>query len=383
MTRDLLDRFPAVEYLRRAAKKRIPGFAWAHLDSGTGDESTLRLNQAAFDAVRMVPVWSEKEIRPRLKTTILGQDFEAPFGIAPLGTTGLLWPGGERILAESALAHGIPYCLSTVACETPEAIGPISGERSWFQLYPATDRAVRDDLIRRAKSSGFTTLVVTIDVPVYGMRERQRQAGLTVPPRTDVRMFLDMFARPAWTLATLRRGRPVFRTIERYGENSVSSKGAEFALRALQASVGGDYLKEIRDQWAGPLIIKGILSPEAAQRAVALGVDGLIVSNHGGRQFDAAPAAIQVLPEIVKAVGAGTTILFDSGVRGGLDIIRALALGADFVLLGRAFAYGVAALGHEGGDHVCRLVKEDLAINMKQLGAETVADIRELNTWPN
>ncbi|MEN8132819.1 MAG: alpha-hydroxy acid oxidase [Pseudomonadota bacterium] len=381
MTTDLIDRFPAVEDLRRVAKKRIPRFSWAHLDSGTGEETTHRRNQTAFDSIRMLPRWSESDIKPRLKTRIFGQNFEAPFGIAPLGATGLLWPGGEHILAETAYAHGIPYCLSTAACETLETVGAIARDRSWFQLYPSRDRAIRDDLIRRAMNSGFTALIVTIDVPVYSMRERQRRAGLTVPTKIGFRTLMHILARPGWALATLRHGAPAFRLIEGYVGNTDMAKTANFLLHELSAPVDEDYLREIRDQWHGPLMVKGILSPEGARRAVALGVDGLIVSNHGGRQFDAAPPTIQVLPEIIKAVGAETTVLFDSGVRGGLDIIRALALGADFVLLGRAFAYGIAALGHEGGNHVCRLLKENLAINMTQLAVETPETLRQLPIW--
>lgn len=383
MEKDLIDCYPAIEDLRRTAKKRIPGFSWAHLDSGTGAQTTYRRNQAAFEAIRMVPKWSESEIKPRLNTRIFGHDYEAPFGIAPVGMTGLLWPGGECILAEAAYAHGIPYCLSTAAFETLKTVGTIARDRGWFQLYPCRDRAIRDDLIRRARDSGFTALIVTIDVPVYGMREQQRRAGLTVPFKVDFRALMDIFGRPRWAWATLRYGAPAFRLIEGYGGNDDSAKAANFVLHEMNAPVDKDYLKEVRDQWHGPLMVKGILSPEGARRAVDLGIDGVIVSNHGGRQFDAAPATIQLLPEIVKAVGSGATVLLDSGVRSGLDIIRALALGADFVLLGRAFAYGIAALGRKGGDHVCRLLKEDLVINMTQLGVDSPDALRLLRIWSN
>jgi len=381
MTRDLIDHFPSIEDLARAARKRIPHFAWEHLDSGTGVEAARRGNQDAFNEIRMLPKWSECAIEPRLGTRVFGQTFEAPFGIAPIGITGLLWPAGERILAAAARAHGIPYCLSTAACESVETIGNIAGDRGWFQLYPPRDRAIRDDLIRRAKDSGFSALIVTVDVPRYSMRERQRRAGLTDAPRVGLRTLMQILARPGWAMATLRRGTPAFRLIQRYVGDAGGSGTASFAHDELNAPVDENYLKEIRQLWPGPMMVKGILCPEAARRALALGVDGLIVSNHGGRQFDAAPPAIQVLPEIVKAVGGDTTVLFDSGVRSGLDIIRALALGADFVLLGRAFGYGVAALGKEGGNHVCRLIKENMVINMIQLGIEQTDDLRRLSIW--
>lgn len=378
MRNDLIDRFPSIEDLARVAKKRIPHFAWEHLDAGTGVETARRRNQSAFDAIRMLPKWSEHAVKPRLETRIFGQTFESPFGIAPIGISGLLWPAGECILAAAARAHGIPYCLSTAACETVETIGSLAAKRGWFQLYPPRDRAIRDDLIRRAKDSGFSALIVTVDVPRYSMRERQRRAGLTDAPKVSLRMLMHSLARPRWSLATLRRGLPAFRLMQRYVGDAGKDRTASFVHDELNAPVDEDYLKEIRRQWPGPLVVKGILCPEAARRALALGVDGIIVSNHGGRQFDAAPPAIQVLPEIVEAVGADTTVLFDSGVRSGLDIIRALALGADFVLLGRAFGYGIAALGKEGGNHVCRLLKENLAVNMMQLGIQQTDGLRRL-----
>jgi L-lactate dehydrogenase (cytochrome) len=381
MTGDPIDRYPSVEDLARVARKRIPHFSWEHLDSGTDVETARRSNRDAFQAIRMLPKWSEYAVEPCLKTRIFGQTFEAPFGIAPIGITGLLWPAGERILAAAARAHGIPYCLSTAACETLETVGDIAGERGWFQLYPPRDRAIRDDLISRAKDSRFSALVVTVDVPGYSMRERPRRAGLTGAPKVGLRMLMQILARPRWALATLRRGTPEFRLIHRYLGDAGKDATASFVHDELDAPVDENYLKEIRQLWHGPLIVKGILCPEAARRALDLGVDGLIVSNHGGRQFDAAPPAIQVLPEIVKAVGTDTTVLFDSGVCSGLDIIRALALGADFVLLGRAFGYGLAALGKQGGNHVCRLLKENMVVNMRQLGIEQTDALRRVRIW--
>jgi len=375
---DLIDRFPSVHDLSLVARKRIPHFAWEHLDSGTGEEAALDLNRASFNAIRIVPQFLNVKIAPSLGTRVFDQEFQAPFGIAPVGATGLLWPGGEHILAEAAAVHGIPYCLSAVACETPESVGPIARGRGWFQLYPPKDRSIRDDLIRRARESGFTALIVTVDVPEYGMRERQRRAGLRNPPRLTLSTVLQMAARPSWTTATLLHGAPRFRTLEKYAGNTDRAQAAHFVLHELNAAADGTYLKEIRDQWDGPLILKGILHPDDARKAITLGVDGIIVSNHGGRQFDATPASIQALPGIVAAVGGATTIILDSGVRTGLDIVRAILLGADFVLLGRAFLYGVAALGVKGGDHVARLLKEDTTNNMRQLGVASFDALRHM-----
>ncbi len=373
---DLIDRFPSVHDLSIVAKKRIPHFAWEHLASGTGEEVAMGVNRAAFNAIRIVPQFLNGNIVPSLGTRVFDQEFQAPFGIAPVGVTGLLWPGGEQILARAAAVHGIPYCLSAVACETPESVGPMAQGRGWFQLHPPRDRRIRDDLIRRARESGFTALIITVDVPAYGMRERQRRAGLRNPPRITLNTLLQMAARPSWSIATLLHGAPRFRALEKYAGNTDRAHAAHFVLHELDAAVDGKYLKEVRDQWDGPLILKGILHPDDARKAVTLGVDGIIVSNHGGRQCDAAPASIQALPGIVAAVGGATTIILDSGVRTGLDIVRAIVLGADFVLLGRAFLYGVAALGDRGGDHVARLLKEDTTINMRQLGVASLDALR-------
>jgi L-lactate dehydrogenase (cytochrome) len=338
----------------------------------------LALNRAAFNAIRLLPQYLHDGITPNLTTRFLGQDCAAPFGIAPVGLTGLLWPGGERMLAGAAARHRIPYCLSAVACETPESVGPMTQGFGCFQLYPPKDRAIRDDLIGRARKSGFVALIVTIDVPAYGMRERPRLAGLRTPPRLSLNTLMQMAARPRWLIATLLHGSPHFRTIETYGGNADRRQAAHFVAYELNEAVDGTYLKEVRDQWQGPLILKGILHPEDARKAIGSGVDGIVVSNHGGRQFDGAPASLQALPAIVDAVGGKTTILVDSGVRTGLDILRAIALGADFVLLGRAFLYGIAALAEKGGDHVARLLKEDMVNNMKQLGVASLKGLRPM-----
>ena len=247
----------------------------------------------------------------------------------------------------------------------------------WFQLYPPRRANIRRDLIHRARDAGFTTLLVTADVPIASRRERQVRAGVVVPPKITPRMLYRCMVRPAWSMATLAAGSPRFRGLEKYIDGSDMRDMLTFIGQELGGSLDWDYLDAVRQEWDGPLVLKGILTSAEAERAVALGFDGIMVSNHGGRQFDGAPAAIDALPAIAYAVGARTKVLFDSGVRGGLDIARALALGADFILLGRAFMYGVAALGRRGGDHVADLLKADLINNMIQLGCTTTAELRE------
>ncbi len=373
---NLLNRYPSIEDLRRRAKGRIPHFAWEYIDSGTGADECMRRNRAALQAVTLVPEFMKGAFEPQLTTRLFDTDYAVPFGVSPVGLTALMWPRAERILARAAARHRFPYTLSTAATEAPETIGPLAEGMGWFQLYPPRRTDIRQDLIARARDSGFTTLLVTADVPVASRRERQVRAGVVVPPKITPRMLYRCMVRPTWSLATLVAGSPRFRGLEKYIDGSDMRDMLSFIGQELGGSLDWAYLEAVRQEWDGPLVLKGILTTGEAERAAAIGFDGIMVSNHGGRQFDGAPAAIDVLPAIAEAVGQRTKILFDSGVRGGLDIARALALGADFVLMGRAFMYGVAALGRRGGDHVAELLKADLINNMTQLGCATLDQLR-------
>lgn len=367
--------FPTVDDLAQRAKQRVPPVAWAYLQSGTGSEALLERNRAALQKVTFQPRFCQGPLEPQIKATLFGKTYAAPFGIAPIGLTGLIWPRIECMLAESANTHQIPYTLSTVATETPETVGPFAGNMGWFQLYPPKELALCQKLLTRAWEAGFRTLLVTADVPMASRRERTKRAGLQMPPKITPRLFWQGVTHPNWTLATLRRGLPRLRTIEAY----TAYKDMKFVSGYVGNRLGGTldwaYCERIKEMWKGPVVLKGILHPADAEKAVNIGLDGVLVSNHGGRQFDGAPAAIDALPAIAQAVGQKTTVLFDSGLRSGLDIMRAIALGADFVLLGRAFVYGAAALGRYGGEHVITLLMDDLKNNMVQLGVERLADI--------
>lgn len=374
---NLLNRYPSIADLRRRAKERIPHFAWEYIDSGTGADECVRRNRAALESITLVPQFMKGAFEPQLATRLFDVDYAVPFGVSPVGLTALMWPRAERILARTAAAYRLPYTLSTAATEAPETIGPLADGMGWFQLYPPRRADIRRDLIERARDAGFTTLLVTADVPIASRRERQVRAGVVVPPKITPRMLYRCMVRPAWSMATLAAGSPRFRGLEKYIDGSDMRDMLTFIGQELGGSLDWDYLSAVRQEWDGPLVLKGILTSAEAKRAVEIGFDGIMVSNHGGRQFDGAPAAIDVLPAIAHAVGTRTKVLFDSGVRGGLDIARALALGADFVLLGRAFMYGVAALGRRGGDHVAQLLEADLINNMIQLGCATTAQLRE------
>jgi len=373
----LMQRYPAVSDLRARARRRMPHFAWEFLDSGTGEDEAVRRNREAFAAITLVPRFMQGAFEPDTATTLFGTPYAAPFGVSPVGMNSLAWPGTDRILAAAAARHRIPYAMSTVANETPERLGALAGGMGWFQLYPPRDAAMRRDLLARARDSGFTTLLVTVDVPAISRRERQIRAGVGGGFRLTPAMLWQCALRPQWSLATLREGRPRAPGLERYVPGDDLRRFLAFVGRVLNGSFDWDYVDTLRAEWDGALVLKGVLDPRDAEEALAHGVDGILVSNHGARQFDGAPASVAALPGIVRAVDGRASVLLDSGVRSGLDIARALALGADFVLLGRAFMYGVAALGERGADHTVRLLVEDLKTNMANLGCATLASLRE------
>lgn len=288
-----------------------------------------------------------------------------------------MWPRIEHYLAATANKYQIPYTLSTVATETPETVGKQVGNMGWFQLYPPKDKELRQSLLKRAKDSGFHTLLVTADVPMSSRRERTKRAGLKMPPSITPKMIWEGITHPTWALETLRHGLPRLRTIEEYTAYQSMKFVSGFVGNRLGGTLSWEYCKELRSEWDGPIILKGVLHPNDAAKAVSVGLDGIIVSNHGGRQFNGAPASIDALPAIVGKVGNKTKILFDSGVRTGLDLMRALHLGADFVLLGRAFVYGVAALGKYGGDHTVEILMNDLKNNMVQLGVKSLNELKK------
>ncbi len=352
---------------------------------GTGDDVAVSRNRTGLDNVTLLPQFLKGEQTQNTETKLFGRTYAFPFGVAPIGLTGLMWPNAEIILAKAAAHYSFPYCLSTAATQTPETIGTVVGNMGWFQLYPPRDEAICDDLLKRARDSGFHTLVVTADVPAASRRERASRAGLRLPPRITPRFVWQAVRRPAWAIATLRHGLPRLRMVEKYvnSEGTLNSASLTNASQFVGERFGGTlswaYLQRVRDLWNGPIVLKGLLHPNDTEKAIGMGIDGIGVSNHGGRQFDGAPAAIDALPGIMQQVAGRAAIVFDSGMRSGLDVIRALALGADFVLLGRAFMFGVAAFGEQGGAHVAEILLADLKTNMAQLGVTTIEEIKQLH----
>lgn len=359
---------PALSDLRAACRRHVPHFVWEYLDSATGTESVKARNRAALDAITLRPAVLAGRITPDLTARLLGQEQALPFGIAPVGMSGLIWPGAEQMLARLAVAERIPYCLSTVATRLPEDIGPLAGDRGWFQLYPPTDPDIRRDILLRARSNGFHTLILTVDVPGASRRERQRRAQLSFPPKLTPSMLYQMAIRPEWAIRTLLNGTPRLRLMEEYVRPDRNAPSTGHAGYLLRAAPDWDYLAATRAEWDGPMVVKGVLEPEVAARLKSEGVDAVWVSNHSGRQFDGAPAAIDVLPEIRAAVGPGYPLIFDSGVESSLDILRGFARGADFVMLGRGFHYALGAFGARGAAHLVHILREGLIADMAQIG---------------
>ena len=373
------NRYPSVDRLHVAAKKRLPKFSYDYVDGGTGPEVGREHNRAAVEAVKMTPRYVVDRKPVQMETELFGRKYAKPFGIAPMGLASLQWPKAELHFAKAGRQADIPVTLSTACCVDIEEFAKVAGDNAWYQLYPPKDEAVNDDLIKRASDSGYKALMVTVDVPARGWRPRDMYNGLAVPPRIGAATIWNAAMRPRWSLATLASGFPHFKTMGRYAPDKSMRGMADFVSEQLGRPTSIDRLKRIRDRWKGDLIIKGVMHPDDAEAAIDLGYNGILVSNHGGRQLDAAPASIAVLPEIVDVVGDRATVMIDSGFSNGLDIMKALALGAKFVFCGRAFMWGLGALGPTGPSHVAEMLTSELELQLVQLGC---SDTNELDrSW--
>ena len=374
----LVDKYPRVSDMVGVAKRRMPHFAAEYLFAGTGYDEALENNRKAFNEVFLVPQYLKGTVNPSLKTKLFGYEYDAPFGMAPVGMTSLMWPGAEIALSKMSVKNNIPFSLSTVSCTSVEEVGKHLDGNGWFQLYPPADKVIRNDLLKRAKDSGFKNLIITADIPASSRRERLRMAGVSVPPKNNLRTFFQAAICPSWSIGTLINGIPAFGTMDQYSDGSwhgnAKSK-AGFAGSQMQRYLDWDYLKEVRDIWKGPIILKGLMDIEDAIKTTKF-VDAIYLSNHGGRQLDIAPSTLQILPEIRKKVGSKFPIIIDSGFYSGQDICKGLMLGADFVMTGRPFIIGLAALGAKGANHVHDILKDELSNIMEQVCAENVKELK-------
>lgn len=377
---DLHRKFPSVDDMESAARRRIPRFAWEYLISGIGREAGLRRNRTALDAITFRPRYLPETSTntPDLGRRILGQDFNCPFGITPFGLTGLMWPRAADYAARTAANAHIPMGVSSFATTRMERLHEIAGPNAWYQHYPVNDPDMQKAMLAEIAHAGFEVLIVTVDIPTETRRDRDLRVGLSVPPRFDLGTVRDVAFKPRWALETLRAGSPSFVNLRPYVPDGLGlADSARFLLDAMEGTVTRGMLTEIRDLWPGKLVVKGILHPEDARTARTIGADAVWVSNHGGRQLDAALSPVEVLPEIRATLGADYPIFADSGPRNGLDIARMLAKGADFVFLGRAFIYGIAAIGAHGADHVANVLAAELRAAMGQIGCNAIDDLAE------
>jgi len=358
----------SVSDARKYAKRRLPRIIFDFIDGSAGEERASELNVEMIEALRMLPrVLVNVENRNHQKT-LFGQTWNLPFGIAPMGMCNLTWPDADAMLARAAGQYGIPLVLSTMASSSIETTAERAGEHAWFQLYVGQSEEVAYHLIERAETVGYTNLVLTVDVPSIGSRPREQRNGFQSPFRIGPKQFFDFAMHPQWSLTTLKTGMPKLANVNVAG-------GKQFKRNEARGLVDWDFLARLRERWPGNFIVKGVLGCEDAVRIRDAGADAVCVSNHGGRQLDSVPAAIQMLPQIRAAVGPDYPLLFDSGLRNGEGVIKALALGADFVLIGRPFLYAMAADGYAGLQQVIELIRNQIDISLAQLGCVDINDI--------
>jgi (S)-mandelate dehydrogenase len=371
-------RFPTIAHLRQHARRHVPRFVFEYMDGGAGADTGIAHNWAALDAVELVPRYGVMPALPPIDVELFGRRYAAPFGIAPMGGPALVWPGADAAMARAAQRARVPYTLGTVGGMTIEEAAELAPDVFWFQLYrmAKNEHALGLDLVRRADAAGARVLVLTIDVPVRTTRPREAAVGLGRGPfRPDLPMLLDMIRSPAWLLALARHGRPKFANIKLYaGENAGGDEVIRFTRQELGGAFTWDEIARFRDRWRRPMVLKGILHPLDAAKAVAMGIEGIWVSNHGGRQIEALPPSIDVLPAIVAEVGSRATTIFDSGIRSGTDVIRAVALGAKAAFAGKAFLWGLGALGAAGPEHVINLLIAETQAALGQIGAHSLAE---------
>lgn len=364
-----LSKLTCVEDLRRAARQRMPRMFYDYVAAGSWTETTLRANEADLQRLQFRQRVAVDIEHRSIRSTLLGQEVTMPVAIAPTGLTGMVHADGEMLAARAAHTFGIPFTLSTMSICSIEDVAGFTQSPFWFQLYVMRDKDFMKNLIHRAQAAQCSALVVTLDLQVMGQRHNDIKNGLTAPPKPTLRNLLNLATKPQWCMGMAQTPRRTFRNIVGHakGVTDVSSLAA-WTAEQFDPRLNWDDIKQIKDLWGGKLVLKGVMEAEDAVAAVDAGADAIVVSNHGGRQLDGAPSPIQVLPEIVDAVGSRTEVWMDSGIRSGQDVLRAIALGAKGTLIGRSFLYGLGAAGEAGVTRSLEIIAKELDLTMAFCG---------------
>jgi L-lactate dehydrogenase (cytochrome) len=365
-----------IEDLRKLAQKRVPRMFYDYADSGSWTESTYRANETDFSRIKFRQRVAVDMTNRSLETTMVGQKVNMPVAIAPTGLTGMQHADGEILAARAAEKFGVPFTLSTMSICSIEDVAENTSAPFWFQLYVMKDREFINRLIDRAKAARCSALVLTLDLQIIGQRHKDLKNGLSAPPKLTLPNLINMATKPRWCLGMMGTRRHTFRNIVGHASNvSNMSSLSAWTAEQFDPKLSWDDVKWIKDRWGGKLIIKGILDAEDAERAVQTGADAIIVSNHGGRQLDGARSSIEVLPEIVRAVGDKIEVHIDGGIRSGQDVLRAWALGARGTYIGRAFLYGLGAMGEAGVTKALEIIRKELDVTMAFTGHRLLTDV--------
>ncbi|MFK7856775.1 MAG: L-lactate dehydrogenase [Granulosicoccus sp.] len=362
-----------LEDLRSIAQRKVPRAFFDYVESGAYDERTLAANKDDLDAIHLAQRVLVGVENQSMETTILGRKSAMPLALAPTGLTGLIYPNGEIHACKAANSFGVPYTLSTVSICSLEEVAEATDQPFWFQLYIMRDRVFVERLIQRAQDAGCDTLVLTVDLPVQGQRHADIRNGLSVPPRLTMRNAIDIASKPAWALGMMRSKRRNFGNLEGHidGMDDVKSM-AEWTSRQYDPSLTWEDVKWVRSKWKGNLVIKGIMDPQDAIQALDIDVQGIIVSNHGGRQLDGSISTVKALPRIVDVIDGRIDVFVDGGIRSGSDVLKMINLGAKAVFIGRAFLYGLGAMGEAGVTQVLTMFQKELGVAMALTGKKTL-----------
>ena len=374
-----------LEDLRHLARRKLPRIAFDFIDGGADDEACLIRNRQAFGRYRLLPRYLRDVSRCDQSVTLFGRRYASPVGISPTGLAGLFRPNADLMLAAAAREAQVPFLLSSAANAALEDALPVAPDNVWFQMYCTSDEHINADLVQRARKAQAPVLVVSVDVPVNSNRERNKRNGFSRPFRMTPGVMLEALGHPAWVLRYLRTGGiPMMRNWLPYAKPGASAGEVADLYGTLTPApmVSWDHLRRIRDAWSGPLVIKGLLHPDDAREAVRLGANGLVVSNHGGRQLDAAPSPLEMLPSIRQAVGPEVHIILDSGIRRGSDVVIARCLGADSAIFGRPTLYGVTVAGQAGAARALQLIRQEIDMVLKQIGCASFEQLNSSYLWP-